>query len=51
MNFHCMLKYGVWTDPSARNVIKISDAFNATQRPGKDKKKLKRYFVINNLII
>ena len=46
-----MLKYGVWTDPFARNVIKISDAFNATQRPGKDKKQLKTNFVINNFLI
>ena len=38
MNFHCMLKYGVWTDPYERNVTKISEAFNATQRPGSDKK-------------
>lgn len=47
MNFHCMLKYGVWTDPYERNVTKISEAFNATQRPGSDKKS---QFSVNKIV-
>lgn len=32
MNFHCMLKYGLWTDPNAVLIERIANAYRRTQR-------------------